>query len=500
MTNPYCQTLGIAAPDLGAVKDHPEANTYGLLLVALLERGEAMTLAEVARRFDEAGVAPAATALASLKRCRPARPPVYRDGDRYALDPHDHEAGMWAFRLGLRPPWVPRLSVVRPEPPPLPGPEVPLTADELREAWKNTTLWGAWSARRLAVAVLDAHGGALRPEAAVAFVRSISKWSALSADAPQFGRKGSPVQIRDDRSWVLVPGHGAVAAARQAVRARLAQQRQWGEARPDPAVVEAHRRAYDRQQAARAAELAGLRRAVLHAFPAEAPAAVVLVDAGARELRTYLAAEFDELREHLAGYDWIGAEEVRGLLARLGLDPESRRLAELGPPQKSVTVDRWGRALRLTTALLVRGTCGIARPFGDPARLREYLRAGQTARLVRRLERDAVALFAYYEYGRLHGAVRLRWAGLDERLRVPWVHWDEPRLRDLLAQAEAQGRSVEVVTGSAPGWADPWARAKRCGVVRDDDGYTLWLVDEAGWAVDEQEVQGARLAGGGPGA
>ena len=42
--NPYCRILGITVPNLASVKDHREANTYSLLIVALLERGEPMTL------------------------------------------------------------------------------------------------------------------------------------------------------------------------------------------------------------------------------------------------------------------------------------------------------------------------------------------------------------------------------------------------------------------------------------------------------------------------
>ena len=105
--NPYCRILGIAVPDLASVKDHREANTYSLLIVALLERGEPMTLGEVAERFAEAGMASHERAHLSLTRCKPARAPLYRDGDRYALDVHDDdELGLWLFRLGLRPPQV----------------------------------------------------------------------------------------------------------------------------------------------------------------------------------------------------------------------------------------------------------------------------------------------------------------------------------------------------------------------------------------------------------
>lgn len=101
--NPWCEQLGIAVPRLEAVKDHREANTFSLLLVALLEHGGPMTLREVAARFDEAGVAPLEAALLSLQRCKPGRPPVHREGERYHLDPYDDDLDLWAFRLGLRP-------------------------------------------------------------------------------------------------------------------------------------------------------------------------------------------------------------------------------------------------------------------------------------------------------------------------------------------------------------------------------------------------------------
>lgn len=62
-----------------------------------------MTLEQVAERFDAADLMPQEKALRSLKRCRPDRPPVYRHGDVYHLDPFDAELSLWAFRLGLRP-------------------------------------------------------------------------------------------------------------------------------------------------------------------------------------------------------------------------------------------------------------------------------------------------------------------------------------------------------------------------------------------------------------
>ncbi len=114
-SNPYCEALGIQVPRLEVAAESREANYYSLLIVALLERGEPITLEEAAKRFEEAGVAAADRALASLKRCRPARSPLYRDGDLYALDPYDYEVDLWAFRLGLRPPKAAALQVVRPD-------------------------------------------------------------------------------------------------------------------------------------------------------------------------------------------------------------------------------------------------------------------------------------------------------------------------------------------------------------------------------------------------
>ncbi|MEX1363144.1 MAG: hypothetical protein AB1Z98_08465, partial [Nannocystaceae bacterium] len=166
MRNAWCDALGIDVPSLDAVKAHREAKPYSLLLVALLERGEPMTLFEVAGRFAEVGIAPAERALLSLKRCKPGRAPVHRDGDRYALDPHDDELDLWVFRLGLRPPKVPRPTPAPQKPEPLPGPEVTLSVEELDEAWKDANL-RSWSAQRLALAVLDAHGEPMQPQAVI---------------------------------------------------------------------------------------------------------------------------------------------------------------------------------------------------------------------------------------------------------------------------------------------------------------------------------------------
>ena len=229
-------------------------------------------------------------------------------------------------------------------------------------------------------------------------------------------------------------------------------------------------------------------------FPAKAPRAVVLVDLGTHSLSTYVGDDVPgAVQSQLERFELIAGVDVRPALEALRFDPGARRLAELGPPQKTMTLNERGRALRITTAMLIQGSCGISRPLGDPDRLHEYLDGGDTTRLVRRLEADAKALFALYRYGLVHGAVRLRWGFLDEMIQAPWSHPDEPRLHDIKRLAHAQRAFVELVAGSAPGWEEPWARARRCQVVVGRTGYDLHLVDEQGLVINDDDVQTARI-------
>lgn len=492
-TNPYCEALGIQVPRLDAARHSPDANTYSLLIVALLERGAPITLEDAAKCFEAAGIAPAHHALASLRRCRPARPPIYRDGNRYALDPYDDETDLWAFRLGLRPPKAARLELVRPDPGPPPSLDEPLSVTDLDEVWRDGVP-STWSAQRIAVCVLDAHGRAMQPDDVLAFVKARSRWMLLSADSARYWRRGAAIRAREDGLWELDREHDAVRPARQAVRERIAMVRRWAEMRPDPVVMEANRKRFEREREAHAERLAGMRRVLIHAFPATKPEVIVLVDVSRHEISTFIGGEIDKAKQMLLDYDIIAAVDVRVLLRSLEFEPGERRLGELGPPQKSKQLNRRGRTLKITTSLLVWGSCGISRPFGDEKVLRAYLRDGEVSKLRRRLEADAKSLFALYQYGRLHGAVRLRWGFLDEMIPAPWVHRDELGLYELVNRAHELRAPLEVVVGTAPGWADPWSRVKPVHVVKDEGAWRSWLVDEQGYPIDEAEVQLARVA------
>jgi hypothetical protein len=263
-SNAYSAALGIRVPRVEDAMSSADANYYSLLVVALLERGAPMTLDEVAVRFEEAGVASARDALASLKRCKPARAPVYRDGDHYAL------------------------------------------IAALEEAWRQRIPM-AWSAQRVAVAVLDAHDAAMTPDDVLAFVATRSQWSPLRAESAQFWRVGAAVRVLDDGRWMLDRAHGAVRSAREAVRDRVRNVRRWAEARPDPAAMEAHRQRIEREREAHARQLAKIRRVLVLAFPAARPEAVSLVDVGERTIQTFVADEVARVGDRLATYEIIGA-------------------------------------------------------------------------------------------------------------------------------------------------------------------------------------------------
>ena len=119
------------------MKECRQSSTFGLLLAALLENGVAMTLAQVAARFESVGVTSADKALASLKRCKPGRPPLYRDGDHTHIVPHDHEVDLWVFRLDLRPPRVSVPRVDPPNPAPLPSPEIALGIEDATHKFRQ---------------------------------------------------------------------------------------------------------------------------------------------------------------------------------------------------------------------------------------------------------------------------------------------------------------------------------------------------------------------------
>ena len=329
-SNAYCAALGISPPRIDDAKASPDANYYSLLIIALLERGGPMTLAEAAARFAAAEVTSSANeALAALKRCKPARAPIYRDGDSYALDPHDDEVDFWLFRLGLRPARSAPLQAIPNASAPLPSTDQPLTVAALDEAWREGVP-NSWSAQRVAVAVLDAHQSPMSSDDVIVFVSARSRWSPLRPESAQFWRSGAIV-VREDGVWELDRTHEVVRSAREAVCNRVSDIRRWAATRPDTVAMEAHRQRIERERTAHARELAAMRRVLVHAFPATQPRAVALVDVGAREVTTFLSDEITPALQRLSEYDIIGAVNVQGVAPRAGCRPRQTPVCRTRP-------------------------------------------------------------------------------------------------------------------------------------------------------------------------
>ena len=500
--NTPCKILEIDVPRLEEVRNHREATTYSLLLVALLESGEPMTLVQVAKRFEQAGVAPFEKALISLKRSRPGRAPVYRNGDLYSLDPYDDNLDLWAFRLGLRPSKASRLQAAEvplptlprvppPEPEPVPGLDVPVTPAELEEAFTGAAL-GSWSTQRLACLLLEAHGEPMHREQASDRLSRYTPYHRLRADWPNRWTYGG-VREDEDGFWTFFPDHPQVASARKALRERLTKLRAEGRPRRE---IEVEQRAdlsaklkARREEERRTFE--ALRRCLLFAFPRNRPAWIVRLDLATREMRFFEQAGFSALRSDLEPYEWIGALEVRPLLGHLGFDPGVRHLAELGPPQKTLAI-AGRRPLKITAQAMIRGCSNVVKPLGDEKKMLQYLDQGKDLLLKRQLAKATRSLYGLYHYCKLHGAARVTRGDVDEMIRVPWVHRVEWTLYDLKQQAFEHNLEIEAALGPSLSLEDPWRGSHRLHSIPDGK-YRYFLVTRNGGFVPEWMVLAARL-------
>jgi hypothetical protein len=218
-----------------------------------------------------------------------------------------------------------------------------------------------------------------------------------------------------------------------------------------------------------------VRRAVVYThFENGRLLAASVLDCEQRSISVYIGGETSKLPDVLAQFGILAGLSVRELLHQFTLEPTSWRVVDLNSPQKTRRINKSGRTLRINAAMLITSSVGISRPLGDDDKMDEYLRNGDTAKLRRRLESNVKSLFAFYNYGRLHGCLRLRWGFLDENLSVSWSLPGDPSLYDVLKQSQESHAEIEFVTGSAPGWQAPWSRARR-GVVVELDWHDVVL-------------------------
>ena len=497
-TNHYCDRLDLPVPRLEEFVGKRDIKLFDLMVVALLEHGAPLSSELLAARLTAAGVEAATGDMAySLKKAWHGMEPVYRDAEgRWGLNLSATELKFRLLRLELR---GARTTPVAAEPEPAPDPipdDVPLTEVELRWAFADRSLY-SYSLLRQAAAVLDAVDKPMDMAALNRYLSSLSRHRfAITEESVRGWRNPCVRRDAEGRLW-LDRTAADVPAMRRAVRKWAAPGRlneirneRWKRHAAERQVVLAREREQARQIAA------GLRRALLHVFPAKGVAtAAVLLDIGSRVLETFTGDRIFELAAMLEAFDLVAALWVRETLQAVGVcDADRFRLVDLKPPQKTRRLNRQGRTLTITPELLITSTTGMSHPLGDPAKMAAYLAAGDFAKLARRLESDVKALFAFYQYGAMHHCVRLRWGFLNDILAVDWTGPGDPSLHELLREYAATHQPVQIVWGTAPGWSDPWSRARRVNIVSFDAGTLIVESDGLLWQIPRYDIQAVRPA------
>lgn len=491
--NAYSARLHVPTPSLDAIVASKRLNVRQAMIVALIERGGPMSGAELARRLDAAGVESGSGDMElSIRKAWRGLAPIEKGPDgRYSLDLGWPDWTFTLWELGLKEPPTPTPPVVLPAP----AADAPLTLEEVEAALRGPSAYQVGLARKIA-AVIEAHG---RRDMTVSEVQDY--FARLTGSA---GRVEVSDAVRNDRARLIAVTDGRVSlsgdaeplAAMRAQMRKLARPRLTERAQRERFATE---RA-DREQRQRAAEeeATTYRRGLLRVVPdAGDVQAAALLDLQDRSIRTFVGDRVAELGNALLGYDVLIGLHPHEALAALGVDPTRfRRLIDLRPPQKTRRINKRGRTLAITPELLITSSIGVSRPLGDAAKTARYLAEGDHGKLERRLASDVKALFAFYRYGVLQRGVRLRWGFLDDGFHVSWELPGEPSLYETLRSAAEKGQSAELVVGYAPGWEEPWSRARRFKVCAVDSSDVIVMGPEGRTRIPRVDVQAARVLEG----
>ncbi len=238
------------------------------------------------------------------------------------------------------------------------------------------------------------------------------------------------------------------------------------------------------------------RRALVHIVVVDGvPRAAAVIDATARAQRLFIGDTVSEVPAHLDAFDFLAGVDLRPSLRSMGLDPDRWWLAELRPTQRTIRPSDQG-AVAVTLPAIVQATTGRSRVPADAKAWKPLLAARTTTRLVARLEGEAQALFALYEYGAIHGGVRIRRRPGDRLLPVAWSLRGDPDFESFVSASTRHWLPVEVVAGPSADLADPWPNAITVTIVeRDRD---VFYVREGNHvrALDPSDIRAIRLPDG----
>lgn len=484
--------------------DAPRLKLLHLMALAVYEREGPMTYQDIRDRLLLAGVD---RPISSLQKAWHGRPMLRKSRDgHFHLDLEDSD---WTWvelvvsdHLGLFPRDAtsspPRLKLVpRPGAQPSANAEPPLTALEVDLALRDG-LRGEFSLRRCLIAIADSAGRPLQVDEALVILHDSGPGRVTPIDIERSVRGRAGPLTRDAEGCLVVdPAHADIEGIRRAVRERAAKaaERQQADQERHANAVEWHAREAD-ERAGRQAWYVAANKLVLRAvFNGDRLVAAAVLDPDTRRIEEFRDAA--DLRARLEQADLVLGLDPWSDLAQLDVPAEGRALIDLSPPQKTRRIDQRGRTLKLTPSLLIGATLQAANPLGDDDALRQQCTHGEHAKVRRRLEADLKALWRFYEYGRLHGFVCLRWGFLDELVGVNWNVGGLPTVREVLAQALEEERWVEIVLGAAPGWSDPWSRGRTCRVVGVDWDHASFEGHGGPVEVGFEEIAALRLQGEG---
>ena len=496
--NRYCRRLGIPLPDLDAALTKPELTLTHVLALALLEAGGPLTFEAIAERLARRALPPrlAAAGLPSaLRKAWHGQPPVVRDpvDGRLYLDLLSHHDLRHLAHLAN--PVDATAAPVGAADLRQPPETVPLSEEEVDAAFRDRTLT-TYSSIRRAAAILDASGsGPLSLEAISRRLVALSGRGAAIDERAVARWPSGLVAVRPDGWLHLNVSSPDVSALRRDIRrmasARLRHRAEAERARAWRAVYQAKRleeKRRERDEARRA------RRALVHVVTMDGvPRAAAVIEVGTREQRLFIGDPLADLPDHLGAFDVLAGVDIRPSLRSVGLDPDRWWLAELRPTQRTFRPgDR--QAVAVSLPAVVHATTGRRRVPGDPSVWRPLVGARSTTRLAARLEEEAQALFALYEYGALHGGVRVRRRPGERLLPVAWSLRGDPDFESLVSASIRHWVPLEVVVGLPAGLADPWPAAITATIVDRDRDLLFVREGDDVRALDPADIHAVRLS------
>ncbi len=491
--NLTCEWLGIDVPRLEGFAARARVPLADLVVLALLERGGAMSVEDLAARIAGAGAGRRGDLDRAILRSWGGRLPVRRDSTgKLHLDAFAWELTQALHRTGLL--RYPGPSSVEPRPP---RDEEALSMPEWSAALRRRGGRSLSPARRVA-GLLDAHGGALALEdVQVRLARATGRPCRLLEEEVLGGR--SLVRRDGDGRLVLDLACGGLVPMRRAVR-RLAgpvlrAQRPGARLLAQILRVHEEREAASRQRGERAGDIP---RAILRAVPRpQDPVAVAVLDGETRLVRCFPRPEFAAAADHVRRFVLLAGFAIRDTVLALGLDPDRFLLLDLDlTPHGWV---RWRRSAEpeATAERLVAGTLRRPGALGDPERTARLVAKGAVVPARARLERDVRALHLFYRFGVLHRYVRrLLDSGQEVHVPVEWGVPGEPEIPFLLRRARQTGVPVDVVLAPPRLDVDPLDACARYEVGRATSPGVLLRGARGIRRVPTERILAIRLAAG----